>query len=592
MKPHDFLQLALYLAALVALTPPLGRFMARLFSGESHILQKPLGWLERLVYRASGVKADAPMSWLAYAGALLAFNLLGSALLVLQQMTQAWLPLNPAGLPNVPLDLAINTAVSFMTNTNWQAYSGESTMSQLTQMSGLAVHNFTSAATGIAVLLALTRGFAAKTGTSLGNFWADLTRSIVYLLLPLCTIFAVVLVSQGVVQNFRDYDRATLLVPYKTQVARLDAAGQPLKDAQGNAVTEEQTVTEQIIPQGPVASQIAIKQLGTNGGGYFGVNSAHPFENPTPLSNFLQMLAILALPSACVNMDGRLVGDRRQGWNIWAAMAALFLAGFALAWWAEVQPNPVTGLTTQMEGKETRFGVLNSVLWATATTDASNGSVNAMHDSLSPLAGLVTIVNIMLGEVVFGGIGAGLYGMLMFVLLTVFIAGLMVGRTPEYLGKKIEAREIRWAVVAVLAPCVCILTGTAFACSSPLGTAGLNNRGPHGLSEILYAFSSAAGNNGSAFAGLTVNTPFYNYALAVIMFIGRFAIIIPVLAIAGSMAGKKIAPPSSGTFATTGATFTILLIGVVIIVGALTFLPVLTLGPIVEHFLMLGGRTF
>ena len=592
MKPHDFLQLALYLAALVALTPPLGRFMARIFSGESHILQKPLGWLERHIYRASGVKADAPMSWLTYAGALLAFNLLGCALLVVQQMTQAWLPLNPAGLPNVPLDLAINTAVSFMTNTNWQAYSGESTMSQLTQMSGLAVHNFTSAATGIAVLLALTRGFAAKTGTSLGNFWADLTRSIVYLLLPLCTIFAVVLVSQGVVQNFRDYDRATLLVPYKTQVARLDAAGQPLKDAQGNAVTEEQTVTEQIIPQGPAASQIAIKQLGTNGGGYFGVNSAHPFENPTPLSNFLQMLAILALPSACVNMYGRLVGDRRQGWSIWAAMAALFLAGFALAWWAEVQPNPVTGLATQMEGKETRFGVLNSVLWATATTDASNGSVNAMHDSLSPLAGLVTIVNIMLGEVVFGGIGAGLYGMLMFVLLTVFIAGLMVGRTPEYLGKKIEAREIRWAVVAVLAPCVCILTGTAFACSSPLGTAGLNNQGPHGLSEILYAFSSAAGNNGSAFAGLTVNTPFYNYALAVIMFIGRFAIIIPVLAIAGSMAGKKIAPPSSGTFATTGATFTILLIGVVIIVGALTFLPVLTLGPIVEHFLMLGGRTF
>ncbi len=592
MKPHDFLQLALYLGALVAVTPPLGRFMARVFSGEAHFLQKPLGWLERLVYRASGVKVDAPMSWLIYAGALLAFNLLGCTLLVVQQMTQAWLPMNPAGLPNLPLDLAINTAVSFMTNTNWQAYSGESTMSYLTQMTGLAVHNFTSAATGIAVLLALTRGFAAKTGASLGDFWADLTRSTVYLLLPLCTIFAVVLVSQGVVQNFRDYDKATLAVPYQTQVAKLDAAGQPVKDAQGNAVTEEQTVTEQIIPQGPAASQIAIKQLGTNGGGFFGVNSAHPFENPTPLSNFLQMLAILALPSACVNMYGRLVGDQRQGWSIWAAMAALALAGFALAWWAEVQPNPVTGLTTQMEGKETRFGVMNSVLWASATTDASNGSVNAMHDSLSPLAGLVTIVNIMLGEVVFGGIGAGLYGMLMFVLLTVFIAGLMVGRTPEYLGKKIEAREIKWAVVAVLAPCVCILTGTAFACSSPLGTAGMNNQGPHGLSEILYAFSSAAGNNGSAFAGLTVNTPFYNYALAAIMFIGRFAIIIPVLAIAGSMVGKKIAPPSSGTFATTGATFTVLLIGVVIIVGALTFLPVLTLGPIVEHFLMLGGRTF
>jgi K+-transporting ATPase ATPase A chain len=383
-----------------------------------------------------------------------------------------------------------------------------------------------------------------------------------------------------------------LIAPYQTQVPKLDAAGQPAKDAQGNAVMETQTVTEQVIPQGPAASQIAIKQLGTNGGGYFGQNSAHPFENPTPLSNFLEMLAILLLPSALVYSFGSMVGDRRQGWSIWAAMFALFLAGLALAWFAEVQPNPVTGLTASMEGKEQRFGVMNSVLWAAATTDASNGSVNAIHDSLSPLAGLVTVVNIMLGEVVFGGLGAGLYGMLMFVILTVFIAGLMVGRTPEYLGKKIEAAEIKWAVVAVLAPCVLILIGSSIAVSCAAGSSPINNQGPHGLSEIVYAFASAAGNNGSAFAGLGANTDFYNYLLAAVMFLGRFAIIIPVLAIAGSMVRKKVAPPSAGTFPTTGATFTLLLIGVILIVGALTFFPVLSLGPIVEHFLMQASRAF
>ncbi len=592
MKPHDFLQLGIFLGALLALTSLLGSFMARVFTGERHLLTKPLGWLERLIYRGSGVDADKGMSWRGYAGAVLAFNVLGCALLVLIQMTQAWLPLNPAALPNVPLDLAVNTAVSFMTNTNWQAYSGESTMSYFTQMAGLAVHNFTSAATGIAVALALTRGLAGKHGSTIGNFWADITRSTLYVLMPLSILFAVVLVGQGVVQNFREYDKAELLVPYKTQVAKLDAAGLPVKDAQGNAVTEEQTVTEQIIPQGPAASQIAIKQLGTNGGGFFGVNAAHPFENPTPLANFLTILAIFVIPSSLVNMYGRLVGDRRQGWSIWAAMAALFLVGLAVMWWAEVQPNPVTGLTASMEGKETRFGVFNSVLFATATTDASCGAVNSMHDSFSPLGGLVTIVNMMLGEVIFGGVGAGLYGILLFVLLTVFIAGLMVGRTPEYLGKKIEAREIKWAVVGLLAPCACILVGTAIAVSCAAGTATINNTGPHGFSEILYAFTSAAANNGSAFAGIGVNNPFYNYGLSIVMFLGRFAVIIPALAIAGSMAVKKVSPPSTGTFPTTGATFTFLLIAVILIVGGLNFFPALSLGPIIEHFLMLSGRSF
>ncbi len=535
---------------------------------------------------------EREMSWIAYACALLAFNILGCLLTLAQLMTQAWLPLNPAHLPNVSFALALNTAVSFMTNTNWQAYSGESTMSYLSQMTGLAVHNFTSAATGLAVMLALVRGLTRKQASTVGNFWVDLTRSTLYVLLPLSFAFAVVLVSQGVVQNFRSYDTATLIAPCKTQVAKTDAGGQPVKDAQGNAIMEEQTVTGQIIPQGPAASQIAIKQLGTNGGGYFGVNSAHPFENPTPLTNFLEMLAILLLPSALVYSFGVMVGDTRQGWSIWAAMFALFLAGFVIAWVAEVQSNPATGPTASLEGKEQRFGVMNSVLWATATTDASNGSVNAMHDSLSPLAGLVTIVNIMLGEVVFGGIGAGMYGMLMFVILTVFIAGLMVGRTPEYLGKKFEAAEIKWAVVAVLAPCVLILVGAAIAVSCDAGTATLNNAGPHGLSEIVYAFTSAAGNNGSAFAGLGANTNFYNYMLAAIMFLGRFAIIVPVLAIAGSMAGKKVSPPSAGTFPTTGATFAVLLVGVILIVGALTFFPVLSLGPIVEQLLMSAGRTF
>ena len=592
MNQRDLIQLAVFLAVLVGITPILGKFMACVFEGKRTFLTPALSPAERLIYMLCGINASREMSWLGYAGAVLAFNIFGCLLSLVQMMTQTWLPLNPQHFPNIPFALALNTAVSFMTNTNWQAYSGEATMSYLTQMSGLAVHNFTSAATGIGVMLALVRGLIRKQAGTVGNFWADLVRSTLYLLLPLSFVFALVLVSQGVIQNFRPYDTAALVAPFNTQVAKTDSSGRPVKDDQGNPVMEEQTTSTQIIPQGPAASQIAIKQLGTNGGGFFGQNSAHPFENPTPLSNFLEVLAILLIPSALVYTFGVMVGDRRQGWSIWAAMLALFLAGLAVSWMAELQTNPATHLAASMEGKEQRFGVANSILWSTATTATSNGSVNAMHDSLSPLAGLVTLVNMQLGEIIFGGIGCGMYGMLMFVILTVFIAGLMVGRTPEYLGKKIEAGEIRWAVVAVLAPCVLILIGSAVGVSSKAGLAGLNNNGPHGLSEILYAFTSAAANNGSAFAGLSVNTDFYNYLLSIVMLLGRFAILIPVLAIAGSMAKKKVAPPSAGTFPTTGPVFTLLLIGVVLIVGALTFFPVLSLGPVVEHFLMLGGRTF
>jgi len=563
MQSRDFLQLALFLGALTALTPPLGRHMARVFQGERTVLTPLFGPLERGVYRLAGVDSSREMSWLGYAGALLAFNLLGGALTMVQMMVQAWLPLNPAELPNVPFPLALNTAVSFMTNTNWQAYSGEATMSYLTQMTGLAVHNFTSAATGIAVAVALIRGLVRRQAAGIGNFWADLTRSTLYVLLPLSLVFALVLVQQGVVQTFAPYAEATTLEGAK-----------------------------QVIPLGPAASQIAIKQLGTNGGGFFGVNASHPFENPTPLTNFLQILAIFVIPSALTYTFGRMAGDQKQGWALWGAMLALYLVGLAAMWAAELAPNAVTGLASAMEGKEVRFGVFNSVLFANTTTSASCGAVNAMHDSFSPLAGLVALVNMMLGEVVFGGVGAGLYGMLMFVVLTVFIAGLMVGRTPEYLGKKIEAREIRWAVIAVLAPCATILIGTAIALSGDWGTATLNNQGPHGLSEVLYAFTSAAANNGSAFAGIGVNTNFYNLGLALAMLIGRFAIIIPVLAIAGYLAAKKASPPSAGTFPTNGPTFAALLVSVILIVGALTFLPVLALGPVAEHFLMLASRTF
>jgi K+-transporting ATPase ATPase A chain len=561
---RDFLQLALFIVGLVAITPPLGRFMAHVFSGERHFLSRVFGPIERGIYKLSGVDPDYEMSWKKYAIAMLIFNILGGAVLLLMEMMQAWLPLNPQHLPNVPFPLAFNTAVSFMTNTNWQAYSGEATMSYFTQMAGLAVHNFVSAATGIAIAVALVRGLVRKQSKSIGNFWGDLTRGTLYILLPLSIVITIVLTQQGVVQTFDGYPTATTV--------------------EGAA---------QQIPLGPIASQIAIKQLGTNGGGFLGQNSAHPFENPTPLTNFIEVIVIFWLGSALVYMFGVMAGDRRQGWAIWAAMFVLFLAGFATLWWAELQPNPALGLTTpSLEGKEVRFGQFNSALFATVTTDASCGAVNMMHDSLSPLGGLVPLINMMLGEVIFGGVGAGFYGMLMFVLLTVFIAGLMVGRTPEYLGKKIEAREVTWAVIAVLAPPVMILCGSALTMMYPAALNSLNNGGPHGLSEVVYAFTSAAANNGSAFAGLNPNTDWYNYMLALNMFVGRFAIIVPVLAIAGSLAQKKSSPPSSGTFPTNGPVFTVLLISIVLIVGALTFFPVLSLGPIVEHFLMQAGRTF
>jgi K+-transporting ATPase ATPase A chain len=564
MHARDFLQLALFAGGLLAITPPLGKFLARVFADERHFLSRSLGWVERFIYKLAGVDPSQEMSWKTYAVAMLVFNIVGGVVLLALEMTQRWLPLNPQQLPNVPFALAFDTAVSFVTNTNWQAYSGENTMSYFTQMAGLAVHNFVSAATGIAIAVALIRGLVRKQVATIGNFWADLTRCTLYILLPISLVIAVVLAQQGVPQTFDGYPTATTI--------------------EGAA---------QVIPLGPVASQVAIKQLGTNGGGFYGQNSAHPFENPTPLTNFIEVFVIFWLGSALVYMFGLTTGDRRQGWALWAAMFALFLAGFATLWWAELQPNPALGLTTaSLEGKEVRFGQFNSALFATVTTDASCGAVNTMHDSLSPLGGLVPFVNMMLGEVIFGGVGAGFYGMMMFVLLTVFIAGLMVGRTPEYLGKKIEAREVSWAVIAVLAPAVMILCGSALTMLYPAALKSLNNAGPHGLSEIVYAFTSAAANNGSAFAGLNANTDWFNYTLALTMVVGRFAIIVPVLAIAGSLAQKKAAPPSSGTFPTNGPVFTVLLISIVLIVGALTFFPVLSLGPIIEHFLMQAGRTF
>ena len=563
MNERDFLQVALFLAGLIALTPLLGRWMAAIFAGEKTFLTPVLGGLESVIYRLSGIEVRREMHWKRYLGALLAFNALGIVVVFAIQMTQAWLPLNPQKLPNIPFALALNTAVSFVTNTNWQAYSGESTMSYGTQMLALCVQNFLSAATGMAVAIALIRGLTRRSSETLGNFWADVTRGTLYVLLPLSLLFAVALVGQGVVQSFAPY----------TEVTTLEGA-------------------RQVIPLGPAASQVAIKQIGTNGGGFFGQNSAHPFENPTPLANFLEILVIFAIPAGLTYTFGCMAGNRRQGWAIFGAMLALFVIGFAVAWPAELAHNPATGLSASMEGKETRFGIMNSVLFATVTTDASCGAVNCMHDSVAPLTGLVTLVNMMLGEVAFGGVGAGLYGMLIFALLTVFIAGLMVGRTPEYLGKKIEAREITWSVIAVLAPAAVILVSTAIGCMTKAGVSSIANPGPHGFSEILYAFTSAVANNGSAFAGLNANTDFYNYLTARAAFIGRFAIIAPVLAIAGSLAAKKSAPPSTGTFPTDSFTFAALLVAVVLIVGALTFFPALSLGPIVEHLLAQAGRTF
>ncbi|MBK8137278.1 MAG: potassium-transporting ATPase subunit KdpA [Chloroflexi bacterium] len=558
MTALEVLQLIVFFGALIIGARLLGGYMARIYEGQPVWLTPVLRPVETAIYRLGGIEPSGEMTWRAYALALLAFNVLGFVVVFVMQLVQAALPLNPAGLGNVEITSAFNTATSFMTNTNWQGYAGEITMSYATQMLGLAVQNFVSAATGMAVVIAFTRGLVRKTAQTLGNFWSDLTRSILYILLPLSIVLAVGLAGQGVIQNF------------SAPVEALTLSGEI-----------------QTLPQGPAASQVAIKQLGTNGGGFFNANSAHPYENPTPVSGFVQMLSILLIPAAMTVMYGIMTGNIRQGWVIFAAMLALLLVGLSIMLFGEYSANPfMPSLAPIMEGKEVRFGIMNSVLWANVTTAASNGSVNAMISSMNPLTGGMALLNIMLGEVVFGGVGAGLYGMLIFVLLTVFIAGLMVGRTPEYLGKKVEAREVRLAILAVLLPSASILIGAAIASSIDLGLSSRANSGPHGISEILYAFSSASGNNGSAFAGLNANTPFYNIALGLCMWIGRFGVILPVLAIAGGMAGKKVAPPSSGTFPTDGPLFAAMLVAVIVIVGALTFFPALSLGPIVEQLLL------
>jgi K+-transporting ATPase ATPase A chain len=579
MTIYSWLQLIFYIVVLLALAKPLGSFMARVYQGQPTFLDRVLGPVERLLYRLVGVKPEEEMNWKVYAVGVMLFNGLGLIVVYGLQRLQAFLPLNPQVFGAVSPDSSWNTAVSFATNTNWQGYGGETTMSYLTQMAALTVQNFVSAATGMAVLVALIRGIARHTTRDIGNFWVDLTRSTLYILLPLALAVALALVSQGVVQTLYPYQTAALLQP------TTDSAGQPL--------------TNQVLAVGPAASQIAIKQLGTNGGGFFNVNSAHPFENPTPLSNFLEVLSILLIPAALVYTFGKMVGDTRQGWAILATMTILFTVMLGIAVWAEQSGNPALAALGvdqtagalqsggNMEGKEVRFGIANSALWATATTSASNGSVNSMHDSYIPMGGFVPMFLMQLGEIVYGGVGSGLYGMLAFVIVAVFVAGLMVGRTPEYLGKKIEAFEMKMASLILLIPILAAKIGTAIAVTLPAGQATIFNPGAHGFSEVLYAFSSAAGNNGSAFAGLGVNTPFYNTALGIVMFISRYWLVIPVLAIAGSLAAKKKIPAGAGTLPTHTPLFIAWLLGVIIIVGALSFIPALSLGPIVEQ-LMLG----
>jgi K+-transporting ATPase ATPase A chain len=600
MSALGVLQIVLYVVVLVALAKPLGIFMARVYAGERTFLAPVLAPVERLIYKLAGVDATAESNWRRYAGALLLVNFIGFVFVYLLQRTQSVLPLNPQGFGPVSVDSSFNTAVSFVSNTNWQGYGGETTMSYLTQMLGLGVQNFLSAASGMAVLVALIRGFVRRKASEVGNFYVDFTRSVVYVLVPLSLLLALLLVSQGVVQNFSEYKTVALVEPLTTDVPVKDAAGNSIVDAAGNAVTKSEQVTQQTIPMGPAASQIAIKQLGTNGGGFFNVNSAHPLENPTPLSNFLEVLAILLIPAALCYTFGRMVGDTRQGWAIMTAMLVIFVPLTFGAYIAEQSGNPLltaagadtTGSATQpggnMEGKEARFGIASSALWSVATTAASNGSVNAMHDSYTPLGGLVPLWLMQLGEVVFGGAGSGLYGMLMFAIVAVFIAGLMVGRTPEYLGKKIEAYEVKMASLVLLIPCFVVLIGTAVASVVPAGTASVANPGAHGFSEILYAFSSAGNNNGSAFGGLSANTPFYNIALGVAMWAARFWLMIPVLAIAGSLAAKRATAVTAGTLPTHTPLFIATLVGVVLMVGALTFLPSLALGPVVEHLQMIG----
>jgi potassium-transporting ATPase potassium-binding subunit len=597
MTVNGWLQIVVYLAVILAITKPLGVFMARVFSRERTFLDPVLRPIERLLYRLTLVDEEHEMRWTEYALSMLLFSGVSMLVLYLIERMQQILPLNPQKFVAVAPDLAFNTAASFTTNTNWQNYAGEATMSYLTQMAGLAYHNFASAAVGIALAIAFIRGISRREKETIGNFWVDLTRTTLWVLLPASIVFALILVSQGVVQNFRPYDTVKLVEPQ--QVQRI-ADGKPVLGQDGKPVMD--TVTDQVIAQGPVASQEAIKMLGTNGGGFFNANSAHPFENPTPLSNYLQMISIFMIPAGLTYTLGRITGSQRHGWAVWAAMAMLFLAGATTAYWAEAKGNPLLkGVDQQssvmqsggnMEGKEVRFGIADSTLFATITTDASCGAVNSWHDSYTPLGGMVPLANIMLSETVFGGVGAGLYGILIYVVLSVFIAGLMVGRTPEYLGKKIEAYDVKMAMLVTLVFPLVILTLAGISSVKGFGTSSISNAGPHGLTQILYAFTSMAGNNGSAFGGLNGNTPWYNIAGAATMLIGRFFMILPMLAIAGNLAKKKYVPPSLGTFPVTTPLFSVLLVGVIVIVGALTFFPALSLGPVLEHLLMQAGKTF
>jgi len=600
MTVNGWLQIFVFLGLILLITKPLGVFMTRVFAGEHTFLDPVLRPIERLLYRATGVDEKREMGWVEYATSMLLFSGVSMLLLYLIQRIQGMLPFNPQHLGAVtPEHLAFNTAASFTTNTNWQAYSGETTMSYLTQMAGLAFHNFASAATGIVLAIAFIRGIARRQTKTLGNFWVDFVRCCLWVLLPFCVVGSLVLVSQGVVQNLKPYDTVKLVEPQ--QVQRVGADGKPVVDAAGKPVLD--TVSTQTIAQGPVASQELIKEWGTNGGGFFNANSAHPFENPTPLTNLIEMFCIFAIGSGLTYTLGRMTGSAAHGWAVWAAMAILFLCGVTVAYWAEAQGNPLypsavaQGATSSqpggnMEGKETRFGIANSALFATVTTDASCGAINGWHDSFTPLGGMVPMVNIMLSEVIFGGVGSGMYGILVYIVLAVFIAGLMVGRTPEYLGKKIEAYDVKMAMLVSLVFPLIILTLTGISVIKGFGTAGISNPGPHGLSQILYAFTSSAGNNGSAFGGLTGNTIWYDTATGITTLIGRFFMIIPMLAIAGNLAEKKYVPPSLGTFPVTTPLFSLLLISVILILGALTFFPALSLGPILEHLLLHVGKTF
>jgi K+-transporting ATPase ATPase A chain len=598
MTANGWVQILLFLALILVMTKPLGVFMARVFNRERTFLDPIARPVERLLYRVTGVDENHEMRWTEYAVAMLMFSGVSMLVLYLIERVQQWLPWNPQKFGAVAQDLAFNTAASFTTNTNWQNYAGEATMSYLTQMAGLAYHNFMSAAVGIALAIAFVRGIARREKETIGNFWVDMTRSTLWLLLPMCIIYALALVSQGVVQNLKPYDTVKLVE--SQQVQKTGADGKPMVGQDGKPVMD--TVTDQTIAQGPVASQEAIKMLGTNGGGFFNANSSHPFENPTPLSNYLQLLSIFAIPAGLTYTLGRMTGSQRHGWAVWAAMAFLFLCGVTTAYWAEARGNPLLKGADQrvsalqpggnMEGKEVRFGIADSTLFATVTTDASCGAINGWHDSYTPLGGMVPLANIMLSETVFGGVGAGLYGILIYVVLAVFIAGLMVGRTPEYLGKKIEAYDVKMAMLVTLVFPVVILVLAAISSVQGFGTSSISNPGPHGLTQILYAFTSMAGNNGSAFGGLNGNTLWYNTSGAMTMLIGRFLMIIPMLAIAGNLAKKKYVPPSLGTFPVTTPLFSVLLVGVILIVGALTFFPALSLGPVLEHLLMSVGKTF